>query len=266
MDINALKSKLSAMQSAGQKKEKVDYSKVLWKPKSVGKYQIRFIPSILDKKNPFKEVFIHYGIGKFPIYALTNWGEKDPIVEFAKKLRAGDYDKENSALAKKLDPKVRIFAPIIVRGEEEKGVRLWEFGKEIYTQLLGIAADDDYGDFTDINEGRDFTIEAVMADQMGRQGIKCSLRIKPKQTPASPDANIIEKWLIEQPDILSVQRKYSFEDLKGVLENFLNPEATEAEETAVVTEEEETKNYAAPKAKTSKAGQFDDLFKEEESN
>ena len=265
MDLSAIKSKLNALQSAGQKKEKVDYSKVLWKPKSVGKYQIRFIPSILDKKNPFKEVFIHYGIGKFPIYALTNWGEVDPIVEFAKKLRAGEYDKENSALAKKLDPKVRIFAPVIVRGEEEKGVRLWEFGKEIYTQLLGIAADDDYGDFTDINEGRDFTIEAVMADQMGRQGIKCSLRIKPKTTPASPDANIIEKWLVEQPDILSVQRKYSFEDLKGVLENFLNPETEEEAVTTVADDDEPaTKNYSAPKAKTTKAGQFEDLFNNEE--
>lgn len=43
-------------------------------------------------------------------------------------------------------------APIVVRGEEEKGVRLWEFGKEIYMQLLGIAEDEDYGDYTDIND------------------------------------------------------------------------------------------------------------------
>ena len=35
---------------------------------------------------------------------------------------------------------------------------------DIYQQLLGIAADEDYGDFTDIQEGFDFKIlEAVMA-------------------------------------------------------------------------------------------------------
>jgi hypothetical protein len=27
-------------------------------------------------------------------------------------------------------------------------------------QLLGIAEDEDYGDYTDINEGRDFTVDA----------------------------------------------------------------------------------------------------------
>ena len=80
MDLKSIKNKLSALQTSGQKKEKVDYSKYLWKPKQEGKYQIRIIPSKLDKSNPFKEVFVHYGFSKFPVYSLTNWGEKDPIV------------------------------------------------------------------------------------------------------------------------------------------------------------------------------------------
>ena len=131
MDINAIKQRLNSLQSSGQKKEKVDYSKYYWKPKQEGKYQIRIVPSAINKENPFQEVFVHYGFSKFPIYALTNWGEKDPIVEFAKQLR-GTSEKENWQLAKKLDPKMRVFAPVVVRGEEDKGVRLWEFGKEIY--------------------------------------------------------------------------------------------------------------------------------------
>ncbi len=45
-------------------------------------------------------------------------------------------DKENWRLAKKLDPKNRIFAPVIVRGEESEGVQMWEFGKEIYEAFL----------------------------------------------------------------------------------------------------------------------------------
>ena len=143
MDINAIKQRLNSLQSTNTpgKKEKIDYSKVYWKPKEEGKYQIRIVPSKLNPQNPFQEVFVHYGFSKFPIYALTNWGEKDPIVEFAKQLRTTN-DRENWVLAKKLDPKMRIFAPVIVRGEEEKGVRLWEFGKEIYMQLLGIAEDE----------------------------------------------------------------------------------------------------------------------------
>jgi hypothetical protein len=253
MDLNLLKNKLSALQSSGQKKEKVDYTLTQWKPKGEGKYQIRVVPSKLDKQNPFKEVFVHYGYAKFPIYALTNWGEKDPIVEFAKQLR-GTNDRDNWSLAKKLDPKMRIFTPIIVRGEEDKGVRLWEFGKEIYLQLLGLAEDEDYGDFTDINEGFDFTLEAVMGDIGGRQGLKSSIRPKRKTSVLSEDITQIETWLEDQPDILEMQSKFkkSFDDLKAVLTNFLNPE-----------DEEESTQMEPVKDET---GVKEDLKKEKKSN
>ena len=280
MDINAIKQRLNSLQSNQNtgKKEKIDYTKVYWKPKQEGKYQIRIVPSKNDPKNPFQEVFVHYGISKFPIYALTNWGEKDPIVEFATKLRTTN-DKDNWVLAKKLDPKMRIFAPVIVRGEEEQGVRLWEFGKEIYMQLLGIAEDEDYGDYTDINEGRDFTVDVVKGDVGGRQGLKSSIRIKPKTSPVSTDAAQIQTFLTEQPSILEVQRKMDYETLKTTLQTWLTPEESEdkvpAEEAEEAIEAEvalstPAKNYAlktpvAAKA-SSKAEKFDSLFDDEESN
>ena len=285
MDLKSIKNKLGALQSQGKSKEKIDYTKSLWKPKQEGKFQIRIVPSKLDKTNPFKEVFVHYGMSKFPMYALTNWGEKDPIVEFAKQLQKTN-DKENWKLSKKLEPKMRVFTPVIVRGEEEKGVRLWEFGKEIYMQLLGIADDEDYGDYTDINEGRDFTVEAVMGDIGGRQGLKSSIRIKPKTSPLSASKNDIELWLEEQPDILELQRKIEFDKMKELLQNWLNPEDATEEVDEVEEEETTTKTVAksdlpwedqdetpAPKksnyelkvpAKTSKADKFDALFENED--
>jgi len=166
---------------------------------------------------------------------------------------------------------MRVFAPVIVRGEEEKGVRLWEFGKEIYMQLLGIAEDEDYGDYTDINEGRDFTVDVVKGDIGGRQGLKSSIRIKPKTTSLSSDASLIQTFLKEQPVLLEIQRKMEFDALKEVLQNWLSPEDAageidEDEEEAIV-EVAPVKAYAlktpmAPKA--SKADQFDSLFEDEE--
>jgi hypothetical protein len=276
MDINAIKQRLSSLQSSNStgKKEKVDYSKFYWKPKSEGKYQIRIVPSVLNKENPFQEIFVHYGFAKFPVYALTNWGEKDPIVEMANKLRDAGGS-ENWKLAKKLDPKMRVFEPVIVRGEEDKGVRLWEFGKEIYMQLLGIAEDEDYGDFTDIKEGRDFTVEIVPNDSGIGGKIKIgSIRIKPKTSPLSSDASQIKTWLSDQPNILEIQKKSTFEDVKGMLTNFLNPEA---EETTVEEEESEVPNdlpwedktpqtnyNLKGKTKTSKADKFEAMFEEDE--
>lgn len=223
---------------------------------------------------------VHYGFGQYPVASLTNWGEKDPIVEFAKKLRQSD-DRENWSLAKKIEPKMRIYAPVIVRGEEEKGVRLWEFGKNIYLQLLGIADDEDYGDYTDVNEGRDFTVEAVTGDVGGRQGLKMTLRVKPKTTPLSDDADEIEKWLDNQPNILEIQRKMEFDQVKDLLQKWLSPEDEEGEgeeeeeeegfnETlAKATQankektEQPAKKYQAP-VKSNKSKSFDDLFEEED--
>ena len=58
---------------------------------------------------------------------------------------------------------------MIVRGEEDKGVRLWQFGKLIYEELLSLAVDEEIGDYTDISSGRDLTIETVGPESTGTQ-------------------------------------------------------------------------------------------------
>jgi len=273
MDLNFIKQKMATMQktSEGGKGSNKD---LFWKP-PVGKSQIRIVPSRFDQNNPFKELFFYYGIDKPIMISPTNFGEKDPIVEFVKQLR-GTSDKDNWRLAKKLDPKMRVFAPVIVRGEEDKGVRLWEFGKEIYLQLLGLAEDEDYGDFTDISEGFDFTLEALMGDIGGRQGLKSSIRPKRKTSALSEDASQIEMWLEEQPDILEMQAKFkkSFDELKTILQNFLEPEGEEEEEMAPTPTEsideelnlEPKSNYSlsAKKEVAKPVDKFDSLFDEED--
>lgn len=269
MDINAIKSKLDSLKSSTVKAEKIDYSKYLWKPKEEGKYIIRFVPSLLNPENPFQEIYVHYGIGKYPIFSLINWGEKDPIVEFAKQLKATN-EKENWILSKKLEPKMRVYAPIVVRGEEEKGVRLWEFGKEIYMSLLGIAEDEDYGDYTDVAEGRDFTVDVVRGDVGGRQGLKSTLRIKPKTTPLGSSKAEVKGYLENQPSLLDIQRKLSFDDLKEILQNFLSvAEGVEDEEGEgeVEVKPKETKGtgkYSMDTSKISPSKKFDALFSDED--
>jgi hypothetical protein len=277
MDLNLVKQKLAAAQNKGQQREKIDYTKIFWKPKP-GKYQVRILPSKFDKAWPIREVQFHYGFAKGPILSLTNWEEADPIVDFAKQLRKSS-DKEDWQLANKISPKSRFFAAVVVRGEEHLGARLWEFGKLTHDQLLGIAADDDYGDFTDITDGRDFTIEAVEDTVAGRKGIKCTLRPKVKSTPISEDAALVEKALEEQPDILAINRKYTYDALKDILTKWLNPEDEAATEAPIASKDEDeeedefineinkpvTPTYALENntAKTSNADKFNSLFKED---
>ena len=273
MDLNKIKSRLDNLNQASKPKqtEKKDYTLVYWKPKAEGKYQIRFVPSKINKDNPFQEIFMHYGVGKYPIVALTNWGEDDPIVEFSKKLRKSS-ESENWRLAKQLDPKMRVFAPVIVRGEEDKGVRLFEFSKTIYMELLSIADDEDYGDFTDVAQGFDFVVNASKVQD--RPGFALSVRPKPKQTPLSSDASQIQTWLDNQPILLEERYKYTYDKLKEELQNFIS--GGEEKEDDIISEpasgfegdspaKEEKKFTLSTQGtpKKAKSEEFDSLFEDD---
>ena len=277
MNLDLIKSKLEALQPQSKKKEyeKVDYSKVYWKPKSEGKYQIRIVPSKFNPDWPFQEVQLHYGFSKFPLYALSNWGEKDPIVEFAKELRKTNESK-NWKLAKQIDPKMRYFAQVLVRGEEDMGVRLWEFGKNIYQQFLNIAEDEDYGDYTNIANGFDFTVNVEKGDMNGREVLKiASVSPKRKESQLSEDANLVKEWLENQNNVLDLQKNFKkdFESLKQILQSFLNPEEAEDEiisETAsdfdTDLKEEPKSNYSLSTKKDTKTSvdKFDEMFEDDE--
>lgn len=266
MDLSAIKSKLSSLQNQKQAGQKRDMTLILWKP-TVGKHSVRIVPSVHNKAYPFKELFIHYGIGNRTMVCLENFGDKDPIVEFAKQLRQSS-DKDNWSLAKKLEPKMRVFVPVIVRGEEDKGVRLWEFGKQVYTELLSIAEDEDVGDYTDPVQGRDITIETTDAASNGTGFNQSKVRVRTKTTPLSDSAKDLEKWLTEQPDPMTIFKKYTYDEMKASLLSWLNPEAEEpaavpAVPAATLAETVAPKQeaYSLSTTKTSIDQEFDDLFK-----
>jgi len=270
MDLNEIRNRLNAMQSKAAPKNS-ERKNVFWKP-SVGKQVVRVVPSAANKSNPFTEMFFYYGIGNKVMASPTNWGDKDPIAEFAKQLRQTS-DKDNWRLAKKLDAKLRIFAPVIVRGEENEGVKLWQFGKELYMEFLNLADNEDVGDFTDPVSGRDITITTVGPEVTGTSYNKSTIMPKIKESSLSEDASDVASWLENQPNPLEVFKRYSFDEIKSALQEWLAPE--EAEEGDIIDDEKEEeeviaatpqKNYSlkTPAAKVSKADQFDSLFEEDD--
>jgi hypothetical protein len=268
MDINLIKNKLEDLQQVKKvKRTKEDYEKIYWSPK-VGKHQIRVVPSKFDSQNPFMEAYFYYGIGNNMMISPSNFGEPDPIKLFIKKLRSSN-ERENWSLAKKLEAKLRIFAPVIVRGEEDKGVRWWQFGKNMYLEFLKMAEDEDIGDFTDVNDGRDFTIDTVGPETTGTPYNKSSLRPKTKTTPLSTDPAKVKEWMENQPNPLDVYTKYTFEQMKENLQAWLEPDSNE-EETLDTTDtslpkEEEPKVYTPPTTskfnpKKTKLDEFKTMF------
>ena len=159
MDLNLIKQKLAEQQRQSSNNSNNNSKNLFWKP-SVGKETIRIVPSKFNPSFPFSEMKFYYGIAPKPLASPSNFGDKDPIMEFTKQLRSSN-DSENWKLAKKLDPKVRISAPVIVRGREDEGVKIWQFGKEVYQAFLNLASDEEVGDFTDIVQGRDIKLTTV---------------------------------------------------------------------------------------------------------
>ena len=266
MDLNVIKQRLNQMQKSSSNQGSGGGKNMFWKP-SVGKQTVRVVPFKYNKENPFTEMKFYYGIGSKKVMASpANWGEKDPIMEFAKQLRQSN-DKDNWRLAKKLDAKTRIFAPVVVRGEEGEGVKLWQFGKEIYEAFLQLAADEEVGDFTDFSQGRDIKLNTVGPESTGTPYNRTTLGPSMKTSPLSESSDEIEKFLEDQVDPKKVFKPLSYDEMKSALQEWLSPEDNEeiTSEPAVAFDNDVKKapdsNYSlSAKPKQSTSDKFDSLF------
>ena len=262
MDLNQIKQKLESLQTQSNT-NKGGGKSIFWKP-SVGKQQIRVVPNKYNKSFPFTEMMFYYGIGQRVMASPLNWGEKDPIQEFVKQLRESG-DKDNWYLAKKLDAKTRIFAPVVVRGEESEGVKLWQFGKEVYQAFLNLASDDEIGDYTEASNGRDIKLTTVGPEVTGTPYNKTTISPSMKVSPISSDAALVAKILDDQPDPKNVFKRLTFDEVKANLQSFMQPEGEEegsiTSEPAVAFDSESKNNYSLEgKDTTSKSDKFDALF------
>ena len=237
MDISLALKRFSSLQNNTKKSDSI------FKPAN-GKSQVRIVPYKFNKDIPFIELYFHYNINNKTYLSPMSFGRPDPIVEFAEKLkRTGDTDDWKAG--KKMEPKLRTFVPVIVRGKESEGVKFWGFGKTVYQDILGYIADPDYGDITDPNTGRDIVLEVMSAEESNASYPTTTIRVKPATTKLADSAETIQQLLDGQKEITELYSELSYAELKSVLENWLNPSAAVNDE---IVEELE-----APKPKTQPA-------------
>jgi hypothetical protein len=190
------------------------------------------------------------------------FGNADPIVEFADKLKKTG-DKDEWLMGRKIEPKMRTYVPVIIRGKEAEGVKFWGFGKQIYTELLSIISDPDYGDITDLMNGRDIDVEFTPAE--GANYPKTSIRVKPNTQPATDDKAIAEK-IMNQPEITDLFPEPSYDELEQALQEWMNPETADADVAAPANaastsddEDEDEAQSPAPAKKSAPAPKVDDV-------
>ena len=249
MDLDAIKSRLNQLQNT--------QTNAFWKPQP-GKSQIRIVPYKFDKNNPFSELFFHYSlVPNKTVLSPQSYGRPDPVQQFADKLKSTG-NKDEWIQGKRIEPKMRTFVPVVVRGEESEGVKFWGFGKTVYQELLGIIADPDYGDISDSLTGRDIVVERQTPAEAGNQYGKTTIRVKPNVNALSDDSNLLTKLLEEQPELKELYQEPTFDELKSHLSNFLNPSDSNG-----VTGETETKSepeMVTTEASSNVEDDFDKLF------
>jgi hypothetical protein len=253
IDLDAIKNRLQTLQQTTSRTSN------LWKP-APGTQQIRMLPYVHNRDNPFIELYFHYDIGGKSYLSPVSFGRPDPFVEFAEKLKSTG-NRDDYMLAKKLEPKMRTFVPVAVRGEEDQPVRFWGFGKMVYQELLGFISDPDYGDLTDPITGRDIVVEFQSAEEAGRSFPKTTIRVKPNQTKATDNETRYKSWTSEQKKITDVYTELSYEELTEILHNWLNPDDQDnSSETVVKAPVSTDKPVAGGKKVEDVSEAFDQLF------
>ena len=253
LDLDAIKAKLTQLNKTDDRRNN------LWKPEP-GKQTIRIVPYVHRKENPFLEMYFHYDIAKRSMLSPITFGNADPVVEFAEKLKKTG-DKDEWIMGRKIEPKMRTYVPVIVRGKESDGVKFWGFGKTVYSELLSIISDPDYGDITDLMNGRDITVEFTPAEGTERFP-KTSIRVKPNTSAATEDKGVAEK-VMNQIKITDLFPEPTYEELEQALADWMNPENADSDTTTPTTNGEaktETITKTEPKKTADVATAFNDLF------
>ena len=246
IDLAKMKAKRDALENRGNGKS------AFWRPED-GEQTIRLLPT--SDGDPFKEFWFHYNLGKNPgfLSPKKNFGEDDPLNDFIRKLYNDGTD-ESVKMAKSLNARQRFFSPVIVRGEEDQGVRLWGYGKTAYKELLNLVLNPEYGDITDVNEGTDLPIH--YGKPAGAQFPQTAITPRRRPSPLAEDDDAIAGMLDSIPaydDVFESARKTPGE-IQVMLDEFLLGEE-DAEDVSTETSKYQS---SSPQSNVDKA--FEELL------
>ena len=210
MDNDRLKRKLAELKTQNSER------RALWKPKP-GRQQIRIVPYIHSTGWPFVELHFHYNVTTKSMISPFSFGRADPIKDFAEKMQStGDRDVWKQG--KYIEPKRRTYVPILVRGEEDQGVKFWGFGTQIYEALLMKIDDPDWGDITHPLEGRDITVTFEKAIS-NKHFPKTTIDVKPVKSPVTESPAVLEA-MQNMIDVTTLWDEPTYDELMEILEEF----------------------------------------------
>ena len=239
IDMSKMKAKLAAVNRKGNS-EKGNF----WRPQD-GDTTIRIVPT--SDGDPFKEFWFHYNVGTNSPFLSPkkNFGEDCPLDEFVRSLyNAGDP--ESIKMAKNLSARQRFFTPVLVRGLEHEGVKIWGFGRTAYQELLQLVLNPDYGDITDVDSGTDLVI--TYGKPAGAQFPQTTITPRRKTSALVDDSDTVDTLLEAVPDFDNLFDRKSTEEVQVMLDNYLLGEEENNDATSSTVSSETTTDNTVEQA------------------
>lgn len=253
IDLSKMRAKLNAVQNRGSGTKKSQF----WRPED-GEQTIRIVPTA--DGDPFKEFFFHYNLGKNAgfLSPKKNFGEDDPLDAFIRQL-FNEGTEESTKMAKSLMARQRFFSPVIVRGQEEEGIKIWGYGKQVYEQLLNLVLNPEYGDITDPQEGTDLLLSYGKPAGASYPQTKLMPSRRTSQMCKDLEGDACTQLLETIPDFNTLFERKTPEDVQQMLDEYLADDGS-AEELS-----SETTRYGGNTTATitsNNGSTVDDAFKE----
>ena len=242
INLDAMRAKLANLRGEGKKSE----SK-FWRPED-GDQDIRIVPTA--DGDPFKELWFHYNVDKSGFLCpKRNFDEECPVCDFASQLwREGvdNNDDESKKTAKSLFVRQRFFSPVMVRGEEDKGVRVWGYGKTAYENLLTLVLNPEYGDITDTEAGTDLTLTYGKPPGASFPQTKLVPRRRSSTLCADLTPERCAELLDSIPEFTGLFDRKSTAEVQALLDAFINAQVEDPE-----ADSSETERYGAQSTQAS---------------
>ena len=150
-----------------------------------GKNTIRILPW---KNVFFFKAILHYGFkraggGKrdmaYPCLLMDEEAKSCPVCDYYEKLSKSS-DEDKAKLAQRIRPVTKYYVNLFDRDRLQDGIRMFGFSGKMMKALRGYLEDEDYGDITDPEEGRDVILTR---EGTGFTTTSYEIRVRAKSSP-----------------------------------------------------------------------------------
>ena len=217
-----------------------------------GHSSVRIVPPA--DGDPFKEVYMHYLTfsGQSPngrrkeavVCPKRQYGQRCPVCELATQLWFNGT-KDEQQIAKKLFARERYYSPVLVRGSEDMGIKVFGYSSKMYNKMLDWVADEanqGTANFLNTDDGYDVLVRRTPAAGPGAFP-STEIDLARNTSPLTDDSNFEDNLYNNMPVIEELWGTPTFEEIDVLLKAWLG-EGADPETTATETNRYGSQNQA----------------------